>query len=81
MDMWRFHERQKASEEYKKLENNEDWMKEYMIIRVDGRRPVVRPRKTWLENVEIDMAELETDREVIHDRKKWKHNVVTILEN
>ena len=28
-----------------------------------GRRPVVRPRKTWLGNLEPDMAELEIKRE------------------
>ena len=36
-----------------------------MEYRVEGRRLVGRPRKTWLESVEADMAELE-----IHDRKK-----------
>ena len=33
-------------------------VKKCMEIRVEG-RPVGRPRKTWLENVEYDMAELE----------------------
>ena len=27
-------------------ENDEDWVIEYMEIRVEGRIPVVRPRKT-----------------------------------
>ena len=40
-----------------------------------GRRPVGRPRKTWLESVEADMAELEIDREDVHDRSKWRRNV------
>ena len=35
----------------------------------------VRPRRTWLESVEADMAELEIDREDVHDRKKWRNNV------
>ena len=42
-------------------------MKKYMEIRVEGRRPVGKPKKTWLENIE--MAELEIDREDIYDRK------------
>ena len=47
--------------------DNEDCM-EY---RVEGRRPVGRPRNTWLESVETDMAELEIDKEDVHDRRKW----------
>ena len=39
-----------------------------MEIRVEGRRPVERPIKTWSENVEADMAELEIDRENLHGR-------------
>ena len=47
-------------------------MKKCMEYRVEGRRPVGRPRKTWLESVE-DMAELEIDKE--DDRSKWRRNV------
>ena len=86
-----FHERQRTSEELRKLDGvepittvirsgrlrwyghvmrkwDEDWVKKCMEYRVKGRRPVGRPR-TWLESVEADMAELEIDREDIHDRK------------
>ena len=41
---------------------DEDWVKKCMDIRVQGRRLVDKPR-TWLESVEVDMAELEIDRE------------------
>ena len=54
---------------------DEDWVKKCMEYRVEGRRPVGRPRKTWLESVEVDMAELEIDRENVHDRSKWRRNV------
>ena len=37
-------------------------MKKCMEYRVESRRPVGRPRKTWLESVEADMAELEIDK-------------------
>ena len=40
-----------------------------MKYRVEGRTPVGRPRKTWLESVEADMAEHEIDREDVHDRR------------
>ena len=45
---------------------DEDWVKNCMEYRVEGRRPVGRPRKTWLESVEVDMAELEIDKEDVH---------------
>ena len=40
---------------------DEDWVKKCMEYRVEGRRPVGRPRKIWLESVEADMAELEIE--------------------
>ena len=49
---------------------DEDWVKKCMEYRVEGRRPVGRPRNTWLESVEADMAELEIDKEDVHDRNK-----------
>ena len=54
---------------------DEDWVKKCMEYRVEGRIPVGRPRKTWLESVEEDMAELEIDKEDVHDRSKWRRNV------
>ena len=54
---------------------DEDWVQKCMEFRVEGRRPVGRPR-TWLESVEADMAELEIDKEDVHDRKKWRENVM-----
>ena len=42
---------------------DEDWVNKCMEIRVEGRRPVGRPR-TWLESVDADMAELEIDKDV-----------------
>ena len=49
---------------------NQDWVKKCMEYRVEGRRPVGRPRKTCLESVEAEMAELEIDKEDVHDRRK-----------
>ena len=59
----------------------EDRVKKCMELRVDGRRPVGRPRRTWLESVEADMAELEIDKEDIYDRKKWRGNVMKRKSN
>ena len=56
-------------------------MKKCMEYRVEGRRQVGRPRKTWLENVEADMAEHEIDKEDVHDRSKWGRNVMKRKSN
>ena len=60
---------------------DEDWMKKCMEYRVEGRRSVGRSRKTWLESVEADMAELEIDKEDVHDRRKWRRNVMKRMSN
>ena len=52
-----------------------------MEYRVKGRRPVGRPRKTWLKSVEVDMTELEIDKEYVHDRSKWRRIVNVMKSN
>ena len=54
---------------------DEDWVKKCKEYRVECRRPVGRLRKTWLESVEADMAELDINKEDVHDRRKWRRNV------
>ena len=44
---------------YVMRKSDEDWVMKCMEFRVEGRRP----RRTWLECVEADMAELEIDKE------------------
>ena len=39
---------------------DEGWVKKYMEFKVKDRRPVGRPRRTWLEVVEADMVELRS---------------------
>ena len=34
------------------------------MYRVEGRRPVGRPRKTWLESVEADMPNLRSTKKM-----------------
>ena len=35
----------------------------------------------WLESVEVDMAELEIDREDVYNKKKWRKNVMKRKSN
>ena len=54
-----------------------DWVKNCIEIRVEGRRPVCRPRRTWSERVEAGMTELAIDIEDVHNMKKWRTNVLS----
>ena len=45
---------------------DQDCVKKCMEIKGEG-----GPRRTWLESLEMDMAELEIERDV-HDKKKWR---------
>ena len=49
------------------MDIDDNWVKKCVEFRVEGRRPIGRPRRTWLESVEADMAELEIDKEDVHD--------------
>ena len=64
---------------------DDGWVKKCMEFGVEGKRPVGRPRRTWLESVEADMAELEIDKKIPHDINKWRRNIMkrspTLSEN
>ena len=66
---------------YVMRKSDEDLVKKCMEFRVEGRRPAGRPRRSWLESIEADMAELEIDKEDVHDRKKWRRNVMKRKSN
>ena len=45
----------------------------YGVYRVHGRRPVRRPRGTWLESANADMAEVEIDEEDVQKEIRRQH--------
>ena len=61
--------------------HDEDLVKTCMEFRIEDKRPAGRPSRTWLESVEADMAELEIDKEDVHDRNKWRGNVMNRKSN
>ena len=61
--------------------SDEDWVKKCMEFGVEGRRPVGRPRRTWLESVVVGIAKLQNDREDVHNTKKWRINVMKRKSN
>ena len=52
-----------------------------MQFRTEGRSSVGRPRRIGLESVEVDKAEPEINREYVHDRKKWRKNIMKRKSN
>ena len=59
---------------------DEDWVKKCMELSVECRRPVGRPRRTWLESVEADMT--EQGRSIITEPSyAMKQNTVEPVSN
>ena len=58
-----------------------DWVKKCKEFKLEGRRPIGRRNETWLEMVDADMAEPEIDKEDVHDRKKWRRNIIKRKSN
>ena len=57
---------------------DENWAKKCIEFRVEGRRSVGRPRRTWLESVEAYIGELEIDREDVHDKRNGERMEVQL---
>ena len=51
----------------------------YGVYRVNGSRPVRRPRGTWLENVKADVAEVDIDDEDVQKEMEKKLFLVNHL--
>ena len=43
-----------------------------MELKVESRRPVGRPKKTWSKEVEEDMKKLNITNDIVEDRKHWR---------
>ena len=48
-----------------------------MELKVEGRRPVGRPKKTWIKVVEEDMRKLNITEDMAEDRKKVEVTHIT----
>ena len=49
-------------------EKSDDWMKKCMEFRVEGRRQVGSPRRTWLESVEAEWQNLRLTKMSMTER-------------
>jgi hypothetical protein len=58
---------------------------EYMILvgKLEGRRPLGRPRRWWVNNIKIDLREIGLDGiywiDVAQDRDQWRAHVNMVM--
>ena len=50
----------------------ESILREVEELAVGGRRPVGRPRKTWIKCVREDMELMRIDEDLVQDREQWR---------
>jgi hypothetical protein len=54
-----------------------------LVRRPDGKRPLGRPRRTWVNNIKTDLREIGWDVmdwiELADDRDQWKAVVNTVM--
>jgi hypothetical protein len=54
-----------------------------LVGKSEGKRPLGRPRRRWVENIKIDLKEIGWDGvdwiELAHDRDQWRAVVNTVM--
>jgi hypothetical protein len=54
-----------------------------LLGKPEGKRPLERPRRRWVDNIKLDLREIEWDGvnwiDMAQDRDKWKVLVNTVL--
>jgi hypothetical protein len=49
----------------------------------EGKRPLVRPRRRWVDNIKMDLREIRCDGvdwiEMAQDRGQWRDHMNTVL--
>ena len=61
--------------------SEEDGVKRAHNLFLEGKRPRGRPRKTWMEAVELDMKTQKMTREMAQDRAVWKRLSRSTMSN
>ena len=57
--------------EVERCKDENSILRRAMELEVEGRRPVGRPKKTWIKVVEEDMK-LNSTEDMAEDRKQWR---------
>jgi hypothetical protein len=54
-----------------------------LVAKPEGRRPLGRPRRRWVDNIKIDLRERELDGvdsiDLAQDRDQWRALVNTVM--
>jgi hypothetical protein len=49
----------------------------------EGKRPLVRPRRRWVDNIKMDLREIEWDSmdwtDLVQNRNQWRALVNTVM--
>jgi hypothetical protein len=55
-----------------------------LVGKPEGKRPVGRPRRRWVDNIKMDLREIECDgvdwMDMAEDRDQWRALVNTVLK-
>jgi hypothetical protein len=55
-----------------------------LVGKLEGKRPLGKPRRRWEDNIKIDLQEVEGDRgdwmELAQDRDRWRALVGTVRD-
>jgi hypothetical protein len=59
------------------------WLIDYWWGKPEGKRPLGRPRRRWVDNIKMDLGEVgwdDVDRiDLAQDRNKWRALVNSVL--
>jgi hypothetical protein len=54
-----------------------------LVGKPEGKRPLGRPNRTWLDNIKIDLREIGWDGmdwiDLVQDRDRWRTLVNTVM--
>jgi hypothetical protein len=48
-----------------------------LVGKPEGKRPLGRPRRRWVDNIKMDLREIEWDGDMAQDRDQWRALVNT----
>jgi hypothetical protein len=50
-----------------------------LVGKPEGKRPLGRPRRRWVDNIKMDLREIGWDIDLAQDRDQWRAFVNTVM--